>query len=127
MKEKKSLYCFARQRRPQPTEALETASAMGKNGRELYGKRRKAGFQLGIRVGASMHSPSCRGLSVVKAGVRRSWPDHDGDFLGSCPEKQYLRKGHIDQRLEQTRKVPERHPVLIIFNPQAVVLRRPDL
>ena len=32
-------------------------------------------------------------------------------------------KGHIDQILEQTRKVPEKHLILIIFNLQAFVLR----
>ena len=29
--------------------------------------------------------------------------------------------------LEQTRKVPKKHHVLIIFNPQAIVLRVPNL
>ena len=46
------------------------------------------------------------GLLVVKTGIRRSWHDHDGGFL----EGQYLRKGHNDQRLEQTRKGPEKYP-----------------
>lgn len=50
------------------------------------------------------------------------WHGHGGGLLGF-----QLRKGHIDQRLEQTRKIPEKHYVLILFNPQAVVLRGPHL
>ena len=36
-------------------------------------------------------------------------------------------KGHIDERLEQIRKVPEKHHVLIIFNTQAIMLEVPNL
>ena len=43
------------------------------------------------------------------------------------PRITYLQKGRSDQRLEQTRIVPEKHHVLIIFNPQAIVLRVPNL
>ena len=75
---------------------------------------RKTGFQIGIRIGTNMHCSFFGRILVIKAV-------HDGGLLGYCPEKQYLQKGHIDRRLELTRKVPEKHHVLIIFNPQAIM------
>ena len=74
-----------------------------------------------------MHSSFFGGILVIKAGVRRSQYVHDGGLLGYCLESQYLQKGHFDERLEQNKKVPEKHHVLIIFNPQAIVLRVPNL
>ena len=46
---------------------------------------------------------------------------------GLLPGSTALAKGHIDQGLEQTTKVPEKHCALTIFNPPATVLRVPDL
>ena len=44
------------------------------------------------------------------------------------PRITVLAEGHVEQRLEQSWQVPEKHHVLImIFNPQAVVLRIPNL
>ena len=51
---------------------------------------------------------SLGGILVFKAGVRRYQHDHNGGLLGCRLEKQYLGKGYIDQRLEQTREVPEK-------------------
>ena len=79
-----------------------------------------------IRIGANTHSSFSGGLLVIDAGVRSLY-DHGGGLLGSCLEEQNLRKGHMDERLEQTRKVPKKPHVLIIFNPQASVLRVPHL
>ena len=42
-------------------------------------KRRKTGFRIGIRIGTNMHS-FFGGILVIKAGVRRSRPDHDRVF-----------------------------------------------
>ena len=95
--------------------------------RHFIVKRRKTGFQIGIRIGANMHSSFFGGILVIKGGVRRSRYDHDGGLLGYCLESQSLRKGHIDQRLEQTRRVPEKRHVLIIFYPQAIMFRVPNL
>ena len=74
-----------------------------------------------------MHSSFIGGTLVMKAGVRTSQRDPDGSLLGYCLEIEYLPKRHIDQRVEQTRKVPEKHHMLIIFNPQATVLRVSNL
>ena len=49
-------------------------------------KRRKAGFQIGIRIRADMHSSFFGRLLVIKAGIRRSWHDHGGGLLGYCLE-----------------------------------------
>ena len=78
-------------------------------------QRRKAGFQIGIRIGINMRSFFFGGLLATKAGVRESQYDHDGNLLGYCLEQECLRKGHVDQRLERTGKVPEKHHVLIIL------------
>ena len=50
---------------------------------------------------------------VIKAGVR-SLHDHDDGLLNSHLEQQSLQKWHIDQSLEQTRKVAEKHHVPVI-------------
>ena len=123
--EENSFCCFARERRPQQANTLKTALHFGGI---LYKKAGKnTGFQIGVRIGENMHSSLFRGIFVINTGVKRSRHDHDGGLLGYCLEQQHLGKGHIDQRLEQTRKIPEKHQVLIIFTPQAVVLRVPHL
>lgn len=58
------------------------------------------------------------GILAVSAGVRRSRPV----LLVVVWVIAWN-----DQRLEQTRKVPEKHHMLIILNPQATALRVPDL
>ena len=42
--EKDSLYCFARQRKPQQANALKTVSSNGKNCEEFYSKKEKNRF-----------------------------------------------------------------------------------
>jgi len=49
-------------------------------------KRRKVGFQIGIRIGTNMHSSFFGGILVIKAGVRRSQYDRDGGLLVYCLE-----------------------------------------
>ena len=120
--------CFARQRRPQQANALKTVPSFGE---ELEGvlqsKRRETGFQIRIRVGKNLHSSFFQGILVIKASVRRPQRNPGGDHLGygilTFPRITILGKGHIDHRLEQTKKVPEKYPMFIILNPQALVLR----
>ena len=49
-------------------------------------KRRKTSFQIGIRIGANMHSSFFVGVLVLKASIRRSRHDHDGGLLDYCLE-----------------------------------------
>ena len=95
-------------------------------GEELRGvyslKGEKQDFRK-IRTRADMHSSFFGRILAIEAGVRRSQWDLGGGLLGYCLELQYLQNWHLDQRLEQTRRVPEKHHVLITFNPQAVVFR----
>ena len=56
---------------------------IGKKCEEFYSKQEKNSFQIGIRVGTNMYS-FFGGILVIKAGVRRSRPDHDGGLLGYC-------------------------------------------
>ena len=56
-----------------------------------------------------MQSSFSGGVLVIKAGVRRSRHDPSGGLLGYCLESQHSQKGHLDETLEQTRKVPKKH------------------
>ena len=49
--------------------------------RRFIAKRRKTGFQIGIRIGTDMHS-FFGGILVIRAGVRRSQHDPSGGLLG---------------------------------------------
>ena len=55
-----------------------------------------------------MRSSFFGGILVIKAELGTSCHDPDGGLLGYCLEEQSFQKGHIDQRLEQTRKVPDK-------------------
>ena len=69
--------------------ALKTVPLLGKNFEEFYSKKKKkkkTGFQIGVRIGTNMHFSFFGGILVIKAGVRRSRPDHDGGLLGYCLE-----------------------------------------
>ena len=61
-------------------------SSLGRIAGSFIVKRRRTGFQIGIRIGADMHSSFFGGIVVIDAGVRRSWPDLDGGLLGYCLE-----------------------------------------
>ena len=119
---KESFYCFAKQRRPRQANALKTVSLHWEESAwSSIVKRRKTGFQIRSRMGANIRSSFFRGVLLMQAGVRRSQCD-PGSFLSYCPEEQYLQKGHVEPRFEQTRRVPE-----VIFNSQAAGLRVPSL
>ena len=73
--------------------------SIGKNCGEFYSKKEKnTGFQVGVRIGADMHSSFFGGILVIKAEVRKSRADGDGGLQGYCLEEQYLQKGRIDPR-----------------------------
>ena len=59
-----------------------------------------------------MHSSFFQGILVIEAGARRSQSDPGGDLLGcgilTFPRIIILAKRAYDQRLEQTRKIPEK-------------------
>ena len=129
--EKNSFIALPGKGGPQQAKCLKDCArlppALRKNGKEFYSKMEKNRFSE-RNQDRDKHAffVLWRNLSH-QSGVRRPQPDHSDGLLGYCLELWYLRKGHIDQRLEQTRKVPEKHHVLIIFNPQAIMLRVPNL
>ena len=89
--------------------------------RSFIVKRRKPGFQIGLRIGTNLHSSFFGGRLVVRAGVRRCsgwWSP------GLLPQVTGPGKRAYWSEI-RTRKVPAKQHVLIIFNSQAVVLRCP--
>ena len=92
---------------PRQANALKTVPSTGKNCGALYSNKEKNRFQIGITIGVNLHSSFFGGILVIKAGLRRSWHEHGDGLLGYYLEY-YLGKGYIDQRLEQTREVPEK-------------------
>ena len=82
---------------------------------------------MGIRIGTNHPFFFVGGLLVFKAGVRGLSVIIKVVFQVIAQNNSICNKGHIDQRLEQTRNVPEKHHVLIIFNPKAFMLRVPNL
>ena len=83
----KSIYCFARQRRPQQANALKTVPSLGKELQgDLWSKRRETGFQTRIRIGANLHFSFFGGILVIKADLRRPLLDPGGGLLGCCLE-----------------------------------------
>ena len=68
------------------SQQAKTVASLERIARSFIVKRRKTGFQIGIRIGVNMHSSFFRGILVIKAGVRRSRYDHNGGPLGYCLE-----------------------------------------
>ena len=86
--EKNSFIALPGKEGSQQANALKmvTPPHLGKDFGRFMVKRRKTGFQIGIRIGTNMHSSFFGGILVIKAGVRRSQYDHDGGLLGCCLE-----------------------------------------
>ena len=75
-----------RQKRPQQANASKAVPSIGKNCREFYSKKRRIGFQIGIRIGTDMHSSFFGELLVIKFGIRRTRCDPRGGLLDYCLE-----------------------------------------
>ena len=69
--EKIAFIVLPRRRRPQQANALKIVPSIRKCCGKFYSKKsRKTGFQIGIRIGANLHSSFFGGILVIETGIK---------------------------------------------------------